>query len=66
MWKWITERDDYRKEPSVEEQLSDILGLLCGRSLKSQTALWTGYTQLRRARNSFVHEVAQCYRAAPR
>lgn len=53
MWEWLNDRDDYRKEPSVEEKLSDLLKLLVGHSLKEERALWESYSELRKARNSF-------------
>jgi hypothetical protein len=56
MWAWLSDRDDYRKEPSVEEQLSDLMQLFVGRSLKDERMMWNSYNELRKARNSFVHE----------
>ena len=52
MWAWINDR---AKEPSVEEQLTDLMQILAGKSLKTE-ALWPVYCNLRKARNSFVHE----------
>ncbi len=56
LWGWITDRGDWQKEPSVEEQYSILLQVLCGHSLKEDSALWEGFKNLRKARNSFVHE----------
>lgn len=52
-WAWLNNR---RNEPSVEDELTDILNMLSGRSLKQESALWTAYCELRKARNSFAHE----------
>jgi hypothetical protein len=54
MWTWINDRGS--KDPSVEEQLTDLLRILTGKSLKTEVTLWAAYTNLRKARNSFVHE----------
>lgn len=56
IWIWINNRGNFLNEPSVEEQLSDILEILSGRSLKRESPLWGAYCDLRKARNSFVHE----------
>ena len=57
LWEWLKSRGgDFRKEPSVAEQLSDLMQALGGRSLKNDVRLWEGYQNLRKARNSFVHE----------
>lgn len=56
LWKWITDRNDYRKEPSVDEQFTTLLEVFSGKSLKNQARLWEGYKQLKDARNTFVHE----------
>jgi hypothetical protein len=56
LWGWITDRGDWQKEPSVEEQYSVLLHVLCGHSLKEDNSLWEAFKNLRRARNSFVHE----------
>jgi hypothetical protein len=57
LWEWLRERDDdYRKTPSVSEQLDVLLGELGARSLKDDGRLWQAFQQLRAARNSFVHE----------
>jgi hypothetical protein len=56
LWGWITDRGDWQKEPSVEEQFSVLLHVLCGHSLKEDEGLWEAFKNLRTARNSFVHE----------
>jgi hypothetical protein len=56
MWSWINDREQFLKEPSVEEQLTDLMQMLAGKSLKKEKALWDAYGNLRKARNSFVHE----------
>jgi hypothetical protein len=54
-WKWITDRGDYRKDPSVEEQYDVLLEFFVGRSLKADAGLWEAFKNLKAARNSFVH-----------
>lgn len=54
-WQWFTHRADYRNNPSVAEELSDVLNLLTGKSLKREQVLWQHYVNLRKARNSFMH-----------
>lgn len=56
LWKWINDRGDWQKEPSVEEQYSVLLEVLTGHSLKEDNGLWEGLKNIRNARNSFVHE----------
>lgn len=56
IWVWINKRPDRRCEPSVEEQFDVLLKALTGHSLKDQLTLWEGFMQLKRARNTFVHE----------
>ncbi len=56
LWSWINDRGDWQKEPSVEEQFSVLLEILCGHSLKEDNSLWEAFRNLRKARNSFVHE----------
>jgi len=55
LWEWITHRGDYRKEPSESEQWDVLLGVLTGRSLKSENRLWELFQRLRDVRNNFVH-----------
>lgn len=56
LWNWVNDRGHWQKEPSVEEQYSILLKVLCGHSLKEDNALWEAFKNLRAARNSFVHE----------
>jgi hypothetical protein len=57
LWTWIRDREgDYSQEPSVAEQLDVLLEALGGRSLKEDNRLWAAGANLRRARNTFVHE----------
>jgi hypothetical protein len=53
LWGWITERDDFRKQPSV--QFDQLMKVLVGKSLKEEPKLWEGFVDLKKARNSFVH-----------
>lgn len=56
-WDWIKRReDDYRREPSIREQVDQLLHGLSGRSLKEDDRLWQAFQNLRSARNTFVHE----------
>ena len=54
MWKWIN--SSRRREPTLAEQYDELLRILLGTSLKENNGLWEGFTNLRDARNSFVHE----------
>ena len=59
LWSWARERsEDYSKDsPSVGEVLDPVLQALGGKSLKDDDPdLWKSFTELRRARNSFIHE----------
>jgi hypothetical protein len=56
LWLWINDRKDYTKAPSTVEQFDTLLSALTGRSLKEDSRLWEGFQNLRRARNSFVHD----------
>lgn len=56
LWKWINDRGDYRKAPSLEEQFDRLLKILTGKSLKDKNDLWEGFKNLKDARNSFVHK----------
>jgi hypothetical protein len=56
IWAWINKREQFLKEPSVEEQLTDLMQMLAGKSLKTEAGLWAAYGNLRKARNSFAHE----------
>jgi hypothetical protein len=56
LWRWINERGNYLREPTVEEQFDALLMFLSGHSLKAENRLWVSFIQLKNARNSFVHE----------
>lgn len=56
LWKWINERGNYLREPTVEEQFDALLKFFIGHSLKENNRLWESFLQLKNARNSFVHE----------
>ena len=53
-WKWINDRG-FHRNPSTEEQFSDLLEVLTGHNLQENIPLWTLFKNLRTARNSFVH-----------
>jgi hypothetical protein len=57
LWEWLSERGNYLKDPSAEEQLDVLLRWLTGKSLSdAPDDLWRAYGQLRNARNKFAHE----------
>jgi hypothetical protein len=56
LWDWINKRDHWSKEPSVAEQFDALLRTFTGRSLKEESGLWQGFTQLRKARIAVAHE----------
>ena len=57
LWKWIKNRNNnIDKCPNTEEQLDFLLKILGGKSLKFYPQLWQRFVELRKARNSFVHE----------
>jgi hypothetical protein len=56
VWKWINHREHWTKEPSVSEEFDALLRVFTGRSLKEELRLWKHFTELRKARNSLVHE----------
>jgi len=56
LWGWINDRGHWQKEPSVEEQYDSLLNIMTGHSLKDDNELWEVLKNLKRARNSFVHE----------
>jgi hypothetical protein len=56
MWKWLNTRDHWSKQPSVSEQFDHVLKTLSGQSLKDEQELWLKLVELKRARNSLVHE----------
>lgn len=53
-WNWINGRG-FRRNPSTEEQFSDLLQLLTGHNLQNDTYLWQSFKNLQEARNSFAH-----------
>lgn len=56
-WKWLMKRDGFLKEPSVSEKYDQVLFLLTGRSLcRDEPPLWHDFSELKKARNSMVHE----------
>jgi hypothetical protein len=60
VWNWINTRDHWSKEPSVSEKFDALLRVFTGRSLKDEPRLWQQFVELRKARNTLVHEgVAQ-------
>ncbi len=56
LWRWINNRDDRVREPTVEEQYDALLKFYTGHSLKEEKGLWESFKNLKSARNSFVHE----------
>lgn len=56
LWKWITDRGHFTKDPSTPERFDVLLKELTGHSLKDEPKLWEVFKNLREARNSFVHE----------
>src|SRR5436309_1808983 len=56
LWTWITDRGNYLRDPTVEEQYDVLLRCFTGYSLKSERQLWDSFMNLKSARNSFVHE----------
>jgi hypothetical protein len=56
LWKWIKKRDHWAKEPSVAEQFDALLLAFTGQSLKREEKLWIEFNDLKKARNSLVHE----------
>ncbi|MFZ1086136.1 MAG: hypothetical protein WAN35_14320 [Terracidiphilus sp.] len=65
-WKWIMNRGNFMKEPSVAEQYDALLSILGAKSLKSDEGLWTTFKELKDARNSLAHEgVAKLHNGTP-
>jgi hypothetical protein len=56
LWKFINNRGDYRKEPSVSEQFDQMLQALTRHSLKDRPELWEAFRNLFAARNSLMHD----------
>ena len=55
IWRWINSRS-LDQQPSLVDQFGDLLRILTGHSLKDDNALWESFLNLRRARNTFVHD----------
>jgi hypothetical protein len=55
LFKWITDRGNYLKDPALPEQLDQLLRAVSGRTLKGEKALWERFQLLRKARNDLVH-----------
>ncbi len=53
LWEWMNSR---RREPSVEEQLTSLLRVIAKHSLIEDNDLWGSFQDLRKARNTFVHQ----------
>src|SRR5216684_3430910 len=56
LWMWINKREDYRQEPTVQEQYDVLLKFFTTHSLKEDTSLWKAFHELKQARNRCVHE----------
>ncbi|OGX16196.1 MAG: hypothetical protein A2166_06725 [Omnitrophica WOR_2 bacterium RBG_13_41_10] len=56
LWDWINKRDWWLQEPTTEERFDILLKVFLGVSLKENDALWKVFKDLKKARNSFVHE----------
>ena len=52
LWAWVNER---RREPSIREQLDNLLRIVGGKSLTENATLSQTLTTLSEMRNSFVH-----------
>jgi hypothetical protein len=56
LWTWLTDRGDFRKDPSTNDFLDKLLYEVCGKSLKSDAPLlWESYLNLRDVRNNYIH-----------
>jgi hypothetical protein len=55
IWSWMYNRGDPDKHPNTQDRLDTFLKVFTGHSLKEENVLWEQYTQLRSARNNFVH-----------
>jgi hypothetical protein len=56
LWQWVVSRKNPLCNPDVEEQFDTLLGHFVGHSLKENPDLWGSFMNLKRARNTFVHE----------
>jgi hypothetical protein len=65
VWHWLTNRTDIRANPSTGELFDSLLVAVARRSLKEDHRLWEGFQNLRKARNTFVHEGKAIIGGAP-
>lgn len=65
LWRWIRQRGDWLREPTVEEQYDTLLKVLTGHTLKEDQKLWESFKHLKTARNAFVHEGVAKVGSAP-
>ena len=56
LWEWLTDRDEWWREPSIAALFSELLPAVGGKSLKDETRLWEAFQNLRTARNKLAHE----------
>ncbi len=56
IWAWINSRSWWLKNPDTDEQFDELLKILGDFSLKDEKELWEAFKNLKKARNSFVHE----------
>lgn len=56
LWKWINNRQWFIQDPTTDDQFDKLLKILIGVSLKDENELWDAFKNLKKARNSFVHE----------
>jgi len=55
LWTWLMSQKDTDKLPSVATMFGELLPLFTGHSLKEDGELWEAMTNLKNARNNFVH-----------
>lgn len=65
VWAWLNKRKNSLNDPSVEEQFDTLLKVLVGHSLKEDKTLWEAFMNLKKARNTFVHEGAAAIGGSP-
>jgi hypothetical protein len=57
LWAWLNGRaPGPRRGPQLFEQAESLLEIVSGHSLAEDERLWNGFQDIRKARNSFVHE----------
>jgi hypothetical protein len=56
LWDWIDDRGNFIKEPSMAEKFGPLLKIIAGKAPIDEQTLWKPFTDLKKARNSFVHE----------